>query len=631
MRLVRVVLLAMMFLAIMPIAAQTDAFEPTACPIEDMTLPDTVVDGEQIRCGLVTVPLFHDNPEAGTIKVGVAIIPSLSPNPAADPLVMVQGGPGGSGFTFFPQLILGAQYFIGDRDVIILEQRGTKFSQPDLVCEEGFELAREYLDDNLAPEEAYALSEAATIACFERLVSEGIDVAAFNSIENAADIPAVVTALGYSEFNFYGVSYGTMLGQHLLNLNPDGLRSVILDANVPLSQNFIPITGVSATRVFKLLFESCASNEACNATYPDLESKYFEVIARLQETPVIVNVTDPTDDSIRPALFNGEGVVSATFSAMYVPSLVQTMPRYITQMYEGNFAWIEKWGGQLFLQTDSAGGFYNTVMCAEDGDFTEADFPVDDMYPQFVAPFTRDTAKFAELCVKLGIPALDSAIADMTSTSEVPVLVTSGDFDPITPPAGGALIAESLPNAVHFVYPNSAHGALLGGACPVGMMTAFINNPTEALDDSCIADLAMDFLIYHDDASGLFSTPVPAGWNNVSTDTYTYFTDPVTESAIYGVSVTGDDVNVAIASALTVIDPAFTSAPLQSQEIDIAGEAWTNSVYLVGQGIRLALSKSESTDGGYVVIVIDVPTQEALTEVAPALDPVIIGLEYTNP
>ncbi|HRF98991.1 MAG TPA: alpha/beta hydrolase, partial [Aggregatilineales bacterium] len=237
-----------------------------------------------------------------------------------------QGGPGGSGFTFFPQLILGAQYFIGDRDVIILEQRGTKFSQPDLVCEEGFELTRELLDDDLAPEEAYAMSEASTIACFERFVSEGIDVAAFNSIENAADIPAVVTALGYSEFNFYGVSYGTMLGQHLLNLNPEGLRSVILDANVPLSQNFIPVTGVSATRVFKLLFESCASNEACNVSYPDLESKYFEVVARLQETPVMVSLTDPTDDSIRPALFNGEAMVSATFSAMYVPSLVPAMP-----------------------------------------------------------------------------------------------------------------------------------------------------------------------------------------------------------------------------------------------------------------------------------------------------------------
>nr|MCU0480279.1 hypothetical protein [Anaerolineae bacterium] len=157
MRFAKMLLLALFCLVIAPVSAQTDAFEPTACPVEEMDLPPGIVDGVQIRCGLVTVPLYHGNPDAGTIKVGVAILPSTSSNPAPDPLILAQGGPGGSGFTAFPRLILGLQYFIGERDVIILEQRGTKFSQPDLVCEEGFTLTRETLDQNLAPEEAYAL------------------------------------------------------------------------------------------------------------------------------------------------------------------------------------------------------------------------------------------------------------------------------------------------------------------------------------------------------------------------------------------------------------------------------------------------------------------------------------------
>jgi len=630
MRFVKIALLALFCLAIVPISAQTDAFEPTACPVEDMKLPDTVVDGEQIRCGLVTVPLYHDNPDAGTIKVGVAIIPSTSANPAPDPIIMAQGGPGGSGFTLFPQLIFGAQYFVGDRDVIILEQRGTKYAQPDLMCEEIFELTRETLDDDLAPEEAYAMSEAALLTCAERLKGEGIDLGAFNSIENAADIPAVAQALGYSEFNFYGISYGTMLGQHLLNLNPEGLRSVILDANVPLAQNFLPITGANATRVFKFLFESCAADEACNANYPDLESKYFEVFTRLEENPVMVNITDPSDGTVYPALLNGEAMVSLTFSAMYASSLVQAMPRYITQMVDGNYSWVEKWGGEFVLTTDMASGFYNTVMCAEDADITEAEIPVADMYPQFVDVFSRDVLKFPDLCQKLGVPALDSAIVDMASTSEVPVFVASGDYDPITPPAGGAIVAESLPNAYHFVYPNGAHGAILAGACASDMMIAFLNDPTQAPDDSCMADMAMNFLIYQDDASGLFAIPAPAGWENTSTDAYTHFVDPNTQSDIYAVAVSGDEVNKAIADALLVIDPAFTTAPLQSQEVDIVGEAWMNSVYLIGGDIRLAFSKSASTNGVYVVVVIDA-SQAALSEIAPALDPVILGIEFTNP
>lgn len=58
-------------------------------------------------------------------------------------------------------------------------------------------------------------------ACFERLQSEGIDLSAYNSLENAADVPLVVQALDYDEYNFYGVSYGTLLGLHLMRNHPE--------------------------------------------------------------------------------------------------------------------------------------------------------------------------------------------------------------------------------------------------------------------------------------------------------------------------------------------------------------------------------------------------------------------------
>ncbi|MDZ4672099.1 MAG: alpha/beta hydrolase [Phototrophicales bacterium] len=634
MRIVKVVLLALLCLAVVPVIAQTDAFEPTACPLEELNAPAGIIDGEQIRCGLVTVPLYHNNPDAGTIQVAVAIIPSINPNPASDPLVVVQGGPGGSGFTFFPRSILGTQFFIGDRDVIVLEQRGTKYSQPDLICEESFAFTREYLDDDIPQDEAYALSETVALDCAERLRSEGIDLAAFNSLENAADIPAVVAALGYSEFNFYGVSYGTMLGQHLLNLNPDGLRSVILDANVPLSQNFIPLTGVNATRVFGLLFESCATDETCNTVYPDLETKFFDVVARLNETPIMVTITDPNDQTEYEALLKGDTLISLMFSSLYSVALIQAMPHYITQMYENNnYGWIEVWGGQLALQTDFARGFYNSVMCAEDADFTEADFNTDAMYPEFIPVFVTDTVKFVDLCAKLGIPALDSAIADLTSTSDVPVFIASGNFDPITPPAGGDVIAESLPNAYHFVYPNGAHGALLAGSCPVEMMSAFLNNPTEAPDDSCIAGLAMNFLLYHADGSGLFNVAIPNGLENISPEEYTHFYDPTTDANIYLVGVVADDVDTAITNAIAVIDPEFAGTPAQVQEIEIAGAQWINEFYLLDPSkgsLRLTLSRIESTDGVYAIMIIDVPSQGVLTQALSVLEPLIIGLEF-NP
>lgn len=626
MRLIKFLLIALVALSFAPVFAQSDNFESIPCPMEEMSLPATIVDGQQIRCGLITVPKFHDNPDAGTIQVGVAIIPSTSSNPAPDPIILAQGGPGGSGFTYFPQFVLGFQTFLGERDVIVLEQRGTKFSSPDLLCEEGFALTLDLLDDNLTPEDSYARSEEATLACAERLASEGVDFAAFNSLENAADIPYVANVLGYSEFNFYGVSYGTMLGQHLLNLNPEGLRSVILDANVPLNVNFMPLTGAGATRVFSLLFEACLADETCNSAYPDLQTKYFDVVARLNENPVLVDFTDPTDDAVYPALITGDAVISLTFSAMYSSFLAQNMPRYIEQMYNDDFAWLEQWGGELVLRQDFASAFYNSVMCAEDSDFTEADFPVADIFSEFVPVFVRDTAKFPELCGKLGIPTLDSLIVDSLPTVDVPTLILSGEFDPITPPSGGDVIVASLPNATHLVFPNGAHGQF-GDTCATGIMTEFVNNPAQAPDSSCIANLKLNFTIYQDDASGLFSIPVIAGWENRSTDTYTSYFEPNTSSTVYAVGVRGENVSQAIADALAVIDPSFSSAPLQVQEQEISGAMWTFNVYLVGQNLRLALSKNESTDGVYVVIVLDA-SQAGLAEVGAQVDPLLLGIEY---
>ena len=97
----------------------------------------------------------------------------------------------------------------------------------------------------------------AMAACHARLEKEGINLSAFDSLENASDIDAVRQALGYSQINLYGVSYGTLLSLHLMGQHPEILRSVILDGVVPPQTNFILESVQSENRFFNLLFESC--------------------------------------------------------------------------------------------------------------------------------------------------------------------------------------------------------------------------------------------------------------------------------------------------------------------------------------------------------------------------------------
>ena len=92
------------------------------------------------ECGLLNVPEHHNKPDGKQIQLAVAIIKSTSDAPEPDPLVLLQGGPGGSGIAIFSSLAnsetKGSIALLQDRDLIILEQRGTLFSKPQLGCSE---------------------------------------------------------------------------------------------------------------------------------------------------------------------------------------------------------------------------------------------------------------------------------------------------------------------------------------------------------------------------------------------------------------------------------------------------------------------------------------------------------------
>src|SRR4029434_6888208 len=120
-----------------------------------------------------------------------------------------------------------------NRHLVLWDQRGTYFSQPRLLCREVQKLA-----PDAAPVGFFMLH----FVCGERLAKEAGDLSAFNSLENARDVDDVRAALGYEKYNFYGVSYGTELGQVLMRLRETHLRSVVLDAVVPLG--FILVTDV---------------------------------------------------------------------------------------------------------------------------------------------------------------------------------------------------------------------------------------------------------------------------------------------------------------------------------------------------------------------------------------------------
>ena len=341
MRIAKLLLPLLLLVMALPVAAQDGigTFRAAECPFE------LAAGSATVSCGYVTVPEFHAKPEGSTIELAVAVISSTAASPAPDPLVMAQGGPGGSTLDLFGPTMaeaggLGA-FFLDQRDIVLIEQRGTLYSVPNLVCDEGFDLLVETIDQNLTLEEAIELTNQADFACRERLISEGINLSAYNSLENAADVPVVMDALGYDTFNYYGISYGTMLAQHVMRDYPDRLRSVILDAVVPLNENFVPEVAARADRIFERVFATCQAQQRCSTNFPDLEARFLELVNQLNDSPAVVPLEDPDTGIVYNAVVNGDSVVSLLFNAMYVTPLIPSVPRYMDEMTNGDFTWIE--------------------------------------------------------------------------------------------------------------------------------------------------------------------------------------------------------------------------------------------------------------------------------------------------
>lgn len=214
---------------------------------------------------------------------------------------MAQGGPGGAGIKVFAQFAAAPPISLlrQERDIVLFDQRGTYYSQPRLDCPTYSDLALSLLDREVSPEERTALSVEALNTCKADYEARGIDLSAFNSYENAADVPFIMLdALGYTSYDFYGVSYGTLLGQHVMMVAPRGLRSAILDANAPRDVSFITNTPQNAWDAMQRFFKACAADSICDADNPNLESAFLQTAEALNAQPVTLNLTDPETASL---------------------------------------------------------------------------------------------------------------------------------------------------------------------------------------------------------------------------------------------------------------------------------------------------------------------------------------------
>ncbi len=344
------------------------------------------------------------------------------------------------------------------------------------------------LDQDLSDEEDIRLSLETLEACRSRLVDAGIDLSAYDSVENAADVEALRQALGYGKINLYGVSYGSLLAQHVMRFSPEGLRSVILDAVVPPQVNFNLNAPRTMNRAFEEMFSACAQDADCNAAYPNLREVFFQQVDRLNETPAKIQLTDFETGQTYQALMDGETLMGGIFQMLYATEIIPFLPRVIYDARAGDYAFFSRVYSLFAFDRSLLYGMYYSVQCAEDADYSLEDYDLSGLPPQIQQMEDISAEFFLKACQVWNVEPVSPAV-DEPVVSDIPTLILSGRFDPITPPSYGELVAEGLSNSFVFVFQDGGHGAATSGECQDQVILDFLAEPTTRPEAGCIAEV----------------------------------------------------------------------------------------------------------------------------------------------
>lgn len=479
-------------------------FEKTEC--KNPLAPDSTT-----YCGYVEVPLLHREPHGDKIKIYATVYPAKDPSTATTPLIYLTGGPGASttdsNYVFEnpdedPDLDFYLELFGDNRDLIVMDQRGTNFSEPALYCNEELGPLRE---------QAYKLTLSAAMElrltglskCYTRL--NGLyNLSAFNTNESAADVRDLALALGHKQINLYGASYGTRLAMTVMKLFPEVVENAVLDSTVP------PEVNPFSTQPEGTAYALGALWLAAKAAFPDLQSQFYGTLAKMKANAPIPPIT------VSHVNNNGTTTVDVTVTgaeyANYVISNLRdtppktqvdtALPYNMTQIFANedytivaeaylvtlDFLFPVGEGGELGA---TALGFQESVNGAADGHYTSLDLINGNIDHFLEGETVREWARQMFIFQNANLVGLWPVTPLPPSVqypliSSIPTLLMVGSLDSGTP------LPFSEPSS-HFLS-NSFYFDILAGhavcylECASELMDDFLKDPSVEPTSSCPTD-----------------------------------------------------------------------------------------------------------------------------------------------
>ncbi|KAJ7116269.1 TAP-like protein-domain-containing protein [Mycena crocata] len=459
------------------------------------------------QCARLEVPMDYANPNVGTAAIAVIkLAADVSKEEYRGPILFNPGGPGGSGVDTLVstgpeafRIVLGNQF-----DIVSFDPRGVSYSTPTasfftteaeraLYNAAAIPVSLNASSDALP--EAYARSKLIGQLAAQR---DSTGILKYMTSDNVArDMLRITQKFGFEKLQYYGISYGTVIGATFAALFPDKVERIIIDGVVDVESwiNGMYITILEDTdKVLQTFFDGCvaAGPTQCafyESTATEVADRLAALTASIRAQPVPV-VTPTSYGIVDYSLLR-----VTIFNALYTPySSFGPLAAALATLEAGNgtafYSLLQQPPFECECNTTDALPFHLNsaeagvaIQCGDAG-------PVTDSLPQlqeFYENATR-TSPFAEFlvgsnrlsCAGWPIHRDDRFKGPVAAkNTSFPLLIIANTADPVTPKVAAVKVQAGFPGSVLLTQDSPGHTSLAAPSlCTLGYFQQYLLNGT---------------------------------------------------------------------------------------------------------------------------------------------------------
>ncbi|HEV2835274.1 MAG TPA: alpha/beta hydrolase [Pyrinomonadaceae bacterium] len=468
--------LAAVLLALQVADATPEKTSKSTLELKPCQIPNVKGDA---KCGTFEVFENRATKKGRKISINILVFPATGQKREPDPLFWFAGGPGSAATEDARGIAEVFAPIREHRDLVFVDQRGTGQSNP-LNCD--FYDAKDpqsYL--------GYFFPLEQVRQCRTQLEPKA-DLTLYTTDIAMDDIDDVRAALGYEQINLFGGSYGTRAAMVYLRRHPKHVRAVVLQGVAPTNQ-FMPRNFPQDTeRALQGVLSECEADEACHKAFPEAKIDAARVLEALLQSPAQPEIKLQGSDKPVRVTLNRNLAAEAVRYMLYSPATASRVPLILHLAAHGDYGplALAAFRYRRELVASGSNGMYLSVTCAEDLPWVKPEEANKLGENTFLGRYRyRQQAEACELWPRATI---DPHYADPVQSTK-PVLILTGEWDPVTPPAHGEAAAKTLTNSLHVVVPDGAHG--IGGLenidCILRLVTEFIERgAVKGLDTACV-------------------------------------------------------------------------------------------------------------------------------------------------